>query len=302
MTTLSPLVLSDVAACQAELVLSQVSMTVGARLAALAKLTDEVRALAPEARLASAVGIGAHLARAWLQPAPPKLLAPFVELRGPKQVMPATQGDLCVLVEGDRPDLVFELLLRARRAFGGGATVREEVHGFRYLDGRDLSGFLDGTGNPAPEERPVVAQVGVEDPDYEGGSYLFTQRWLHDLDAVRRMSIPERERMIGRRLSDNLELDDTEKPPDAHMSRVEIVENGQELAIHRKSFPFGDSSAQGLMFVAFARDPSIFTKMLTRMVGAGPDGLRDRIFTFSKPVSGGFYFVPTQEVLAAIAS
>lgn len=302
MTTTSPTLLSDLSASQALLVLSNVSPTVGSRLASFAAMIAEVQALGADAELRGALGIGASMARTWLRPTPPKALAPFQELRGKKQGMPSTQGDLCVFVEGTRQDLVFELVLRARRAFGSGARVNEEIHGFRYLDGRDLSGFIDGTGNPPPEERPSVVLVDGEDPAYAGGSYLFTQRWIHDLDALRRMSIPDREKMIGRRLSDNVELGDADKPADAHMSRVEIVENGVEQAIFRKSFPYGDTREHGLMFLAITRNPSIVNRMLANMVGNGVDDQHDRLFSFSRPVSGGFYFVPTQEMLAAIAA
>lgn len=302
MTTISPVLLSDLSVCQAFLVLSNVSPTIGRRLASFAAMIAEVRSLGAGTELRGAIGIGATLGRAWLRPSPPKALASFQEFRGKKHAMPATQGELCVLVEGDRPDLVFEAVLRARRSFGGGATVVEEIHGFRYLDGRDLSGFIDGTGNPPPEERAAVVLIDGEDPAFTGGSYLFAQRWIHDLDALRRMSIPEREKMIGRRLSDNVELGDADKPIDAHMSRVEIVENGVEQAIFRKSFPYGDTREHGLMFLAFTRNPSIVNRMLANMVGVGVDDQSDRLFGFSRPVSGGFYFVPTQEMLEAIAA
>ncbi|STI84563.1 putative peroxidase [Escherichia coli] len=38
-------------------------------------------------------------------------------------------------------------------AFGDCIEVKEEIHGFRWVEERDLSGFVDGTENPAGERR-----------------------------------------------------------------------------------------------------------------------------------------------------
>jgi deferrochelatase/peroxidase EfeB len=47
-----------------------------------------------------------------------------------------------------------------------------EVHGFQYLDSRDLTGFIDGTENPkGAGARARAALVGEEDPVFAGGSF-----------------------------------------------------------------------------------------------------------------------------------
>ena len=43
------------------------------------------------------------------------------------------------------------------------ATVAEEIHGFRYRDSRDLTGFIDGTENPKGKNRAAAALIGEED-------------------------------------------------------------------------------------------------------------------------------------------
>ena len=45
--------------------------------------------------------------------------------------------------------------------------VVEDIYGFVYKNGRDMSGFIDGTENPADDEHR--AQVGLNS---KGGSYL----------------------------------------------------------------------------------------------------------------------------------
>ena len=54
-----------------------------------------------------------------------------------------------------------------------------EQPSFVYLDSRDLTGFIDGTENPPVHEAPAAAVV-AEGPG-SGGSFVFLQRWVHDL-------------------------------------------------------------------------------------------------------------------------
>ena len=43
-----------------------------------------------------------------------------------------------------------------------GASVVDEVHGFRYFDARDLLGFVDGTENPAGQAAMDATLIGAE--------------------------------------------------------------------------------------------------------------------------------------------
>ena len=122
-------------------------------------------------------------------------------------------------------------------------------------------------------------------------------RWVHDLDAFHQLSVREQERVIGRTKLDSTELLGAEKPPDAHIARVEL--GGDDLEIFRRSVPYGTVEEHGLYFVAFSADPSRFDRMLARMFGL--DGPRDRLTDFSKPVSAGYYFAPSNTALRELA-
>ncbi len=264
-------------------------------IAATMQGAASVAELDPRAKCELGIGFGASFWRTIVPAAAPRNLREFTAIEGKKHKAPSTQGDIVVIANSERADLVFESLLRARRAFHE-CEVIEEVHGFRYLDSRDLSGFIDGTGNPSFEERPEVTLIDESDVGFTGGSFAFAQRWVHDLTAVAKMSVAEREMMMGRTLATGEELAEDVIPDDAHIKRVEIVENGEELAIHRKSFPYGTTVEHGLMFLAFTKDPAIIVKMLERMYGI-TDGMTDRMLAFSRPVSGGFYFMPSKSGL-----
>ena len=86
------------------------------------------------------------------------------------------------------------------------------MHGFRYFDDRDLLGFVDGTENPRGAAVIDAALIGAEDPGFAGGSYVITQKYLHDLNAWNALPTEAQERVIGRFKLSDIELDDAVKP------------------------------------------------------------------------------------------
>jgi putative iron-dependent peroxidase len=93
---------------------------------------------------------------------------------------------------------------------------------------------------------------------------------------------------------------DERKPSTAHIARVVIEENGEELEIYRRSVPYGRVGELGLFFVAFSAEPHRFDVMLARMFGTDGDGLHDRLTDFSRPMSGSYWFVPSLDALAEV--
>ncbi len=235
-----------------------------------------------------------------LSPEAPKRLAPLRPIEGTGGKAVATDGDLFVHVHSERRDLAVALMLRVLAELGDAALVLEEVHGFRYLDSRDFTGFVLGTGNPPAEERAAQALVGDEDPHFAGGSYVLVQRYVHNLRYWARLSSEEQERAIGRRKNEGEELSDDTRPKTSHASRVALAEEGRKLEIVRHGSPYAAAGEQGLYFVAYCRTPVVFEKILARMFGTSGDGLQDRLMDFTRAVSGGLFFAPSLEALAAI--
>jgi putative iron-dependent peroxidase len=265
-------------------------------------LTTRVARLAPRARLASAISFGPSL---WDRVSPgarPRGLQAFAPLESGALRAPATGGDLLLHATARSQDLCLELAVELRRLLGGSAVVIEEIHGFRYLDSRDLTGFIDGTENPkGARARAEAALIGADDRAFAGGSFVFAQRYVHDLASWERLAVAEQERAIGRRKKDSRELPERSRPPTAHISRVVIEEDGEELEILRHSFPYGTTSERGLFFIAYTRDLAIPRKMLTRMLGASGDGLHDRLMEFTRAVSGAHFFAPSRRTIEALA-
>ncbi len=188
----------------------------------------------------------------------------------------------------------------AVQAVGAAARVATEQDAFTYQGGRDITGFIDGTANPQVRRAGSVALVPPGRPG-QGGSHVLTMRWVHDLAAFNRLTIADQQRVFGRTKADSEELSASEKPPNAHIARVETVVDGEELEIFRRSVPYGTSEEYGLNFVAFSAERSRYDRMLARMFGSSPDGVRDRLTDFSRPVSGAYYFAPSLNALNELA-
>ncbi len=266
--------------------------------AAFPALLDDISSAAPEAQLVGTLAFGPQQ---WdrLSSTRPKLLKPFGPLDGGTLRAPATGGDVLLHLHSARADLNYLVANRFAAPLKPWIDRAEETPAFRYLDARDLTGFIDGTENPQEQdERREAALIGDEDAAFAGGSYIIAQRYVHHLERWNTMPQQEQEGVIGRSKPDSVELDDGVKPPTAHIARVVIEEDGEELEIVRHSLPYGSASGEsGLFFLACSRDLTIYDKMLRNMFGLSGDGLHDRLMEFTEAVSGGYFFAPSVEQL-----
>lgn len=133
----------------------------------------------------------------------------------------------------------------------------------------------------------------IQDGVDAGGSYVFVQRWEHNLKQLNRMSVPDQEMMIGRTKEANEEIDGDARPETSHLSRVDLKEEGKGLKIVRQSLPYGTASGtHGLYFCAYCARLHNIEQQLLSMFG-DTDGKRDAMLRFTKPVTGGYYFAPS---------
>jgi len=99
----------------------------------------------------------------------------------------------------------------------------------------------------------------------------------------------DQDNAIGRRKRDNKELDNA--PSSAHVKRTAQESFTPEAFLLRRSMPWADTTRAGLVFVAFGRSLDAFEAQLRRMAGA-EDGIVDALFTFTRPVTGAYYWCP----------
>ncbi|WP_433427647.1 Dyp-type peroxidase [Nonomuraea sp. CA-141351] len=269
-------------------------------LAELSGLQRAVGFRAQESRLSCVTGIGSQAWDRLMSGPRPAELHPFRELAGPVHHAVATPGDLLFHIRAQRPDLCFALASEIMDRLRDVVTVRDEVHGFKYFDVRDLLGFVDGTENPVGPAATAAVLIGDEDPQFTGGSYVIVQKYLHDLGAWNALPVEAQELVIGRRKLSDIELDDAVKPPDSHVALTTIVDpDGTEHEILRDNMPFGSVGIGefGTYFIGYARTPTVIERMLERMFLGDPPARHDRILDFSVAVTGSLFFVPSADLL-----
>uniref|UniRef100_K1RBF6 Uncharacterized protein yfeX n=1 Tax=Magallana gigas TaxID=29159 RepID=K1RBF6_MAGGI len=242
--------------------------------------------------------------------------------------MPSSGGDVFIHAKCNTPSKLFELAQVVMKNMPANSVESfEDVYSFVYKNGRDLSGFIDGTENAADEESRQNIAVDKE----TGGSYVITQKWIHDLQVIDKEKDKTLESWVGRNRPDSTELsrksitshvarmtgDKTleswvgrSRPDSTELSRKSITshvarmtggnswQQAKPVEIVRQSMPFGSlSSEAGLFFIGYAASPMNFEFMLDRMVGARDDSNCDDIMRLSKNIKGTYWYFPGADEL-----
>lgn len=273
-----------------------------ARLCALmANVNNSANIRFPFDTASVVIGIGFEAWSVLDLPRPlPKEFEKFVPIEGGKHVAISTRGDLHFHIRAKENSYCVDVAASITELLSEIAECVVEVHGFRYWDGRSILGFVDGTENPHGEERERFGVIGDEDPMYKGGSYLFVQKYLHDLKAWKALPVSEQEKVIGRSKADDVEMPDETKPSNSHSALANV---GDDFKIVRDNMPFGNiaTNEMGTYFIGYASSFTTVKKMLTKMFLGSPEGNYDRILDFSTAKTGSLFFVPSADMLDEFA-
>ncbi len=110
--------------------------------------------------------------------------------------------------------------------------VLDERVCFRYFDGRDMTGFIDGTENPQFPGMivPKLHFLGEDAGVFADGSFIFAQRYCHDLEKCKKLKVDAQEHVIGRTKLESIELDEDVQPENSHVSRTVVEDDaGDEM-------------------------------------------------------------------------
>ncbi|WP_353163921.1 Dyp-type peroxidase [Acinetobacter guillouiae] len=271
------------------------------QLNALLSTRDRLITQHPDAEIKTSIAFGPEL-WAKLYHTTPEGFKQLEPIQGAFK-MPVVPADVLIHIASARTDICFALSQSFFDGIQNQVEVLDERVCFRYLDGRDLTGFIDGTENPQfPDDRAETALLGEDSGIFEDGSFIFAQRYVHELEKWKRLKVDAQENVIGRSKLESIEMDDEHKPENAHIARVVIEDNeGEELEILRHSLPYGDGQGeQGLFFIAYTKDLTRIDRMLVNMFGTQGDGIHDRLLHFVTPMDGAYFFAPNEEVLEEI--
>jgi deferrochelatase/peroxidase EfeB len=256
----------------------------------------------PPSRLTLTFGFGAGLFvkdgvdRYGLAARRPEALVDLPAFAGDQLVAGSTGGDLSVQACADEPQVAFHAVRQLARLAEGVAQLRWVQAGHfgdfgRGATGRNLMGFLDGTGNPAVGDARLMDRfvwVGSEGPGWmRGGSYVVARRSRIALEHWDRMNVAFQEQTFGRRKrtgaplggrreKDPVRLDATDgdgNPVIAENAHVRLGNRDRNggMQILRRSYNYNDGldfTAErwppwrqgleydaGLLFICYQRDP-----------------------------------------------
>lgn len=236
------------------------------------------------------VGVGEPLVARF--PGPVDGLRTFPALSGPGVEIPSTQHALWCWLRGDDQGELVNRSNAISDSLDVAFRLEEVVDAFRFGGGElglDLTGYEDGTENPTGDDAVDTAIVKDRGAGLDGSSFVAVQQWAHDLRTFFALPPEEQDHIIGRRKSDNAEIEDA--PQSAHVKRTEQESFEPDAFILRRSMPWAGQSGEGLMFVAFGATLDAFEVQLRRMAGL-EDGIADALFRFSRAVTGGYYWCP----------
>jgi len=213
----------------------------------------------------------------------------FPAITGPGIDIPSTPYALMIWLRGDDRG---ELLHRTRtlsQNISEAFQLDDVIEGFRHREGHDLSGYEDGTENPEGEDAINAAFASGLGDSLDGSSFVAVQQWVHELDQFQSHTVEEQDHIIGRRISDNEEIDDA--PESAHVKRTAQEDFDPEAFVVRRSMPWSAPDGEGLVFVAFGKSFDAFEALLNRMTG-NEDGIVDALFSFTTPITGSYFWCP----------
>jgi deferrochelatase/peroxidase EfeB len=277
--------------------------------------TGEAEGL-PASRLTVTLGLGPRFFdRLGLQSRKPAQLAPLPHFAGDALVADHSNGDLCVQVCADDPQIAYHAQRNLTRIGLGAVALRWTQSGFLGLPGegrtpRNLMGFKDGTANlDASDDGLMRSNVWAGASDGQawmaGGTYLVSRRVRIRIEAWDRTPIGEQESIFGRRKGNGApfggsqehdQVVDSKLPADAHirLANPRTGASSERQRILRRGYNFDDGMAPGLtqsdaglFFLAFQRDPHAqFVPIQQRLASS------DRLNEYIQHTSSGLWAVP----------
>lgn len=243
------------------------------------------------------VGIGLQVLQKMGKQLP--LMREFPHLKGPMFEVPCTPYALCLWLRSDQRGELLAMTAKLVSMLAPAFKIDHSVDTFLHARtasgrGHDLTGYEDGTENPVEDAAVAASITAGQGEGIDGSSFWALQQWMHDYAAFGRMSVNEQDYAVGRRCSDNEELEDA--PESAHVKRTAQESFEPEAFVVRRSMPWWSVSPQGvdssgLMFSAFGCSFNAFEAQMRRMLGMD-DGISDGLFGFSKPLTGSYFWCP----------
>ncbi|MFI6305943.1 Dyp-type peroxidase [Amycolatopsis thailandensis] len=215
----------------------------------------------------------------------PKELAPIPPFPGDRLRPTLCGGDLAVQICSNDPLVSLQAAQVLTRLSQGVLTIRWRLPGFTQpgpSTPRNAFGFKDGTGNPRTAA-DISDAVWISEGPWRHGTFLVVRRITMDVQRFATLPAQRQEAVIGSRrdtgapLTGHAEFDEVDLfaknadgtyvlPVDAHNRRAHARFDGGRQMVRRGFTYTSGNDETGLLFLAFMKDPGLFTRVQTRLV------------------------------------
>lgn len=245
-----------------------------------------------EAMVSGVIGIGSNFWSEIYPSSRPAGLSPFPDMQCEDRCAPVMLADIFIQIRADRLDICHEMGIKIVDMLKIHTEMVEQVRAFRYLDGRDLTGYVITDDNPRGMKKFDIAVLDNDDKEFVGGSYLHIQRYRHDMNRWNALSESRQEKVMGRTREHNLPVVDSGLSSHAFRTKVTGPE-GEYPVLLNQSMPYGNMSVQGLYFVSCAREPMSFKNYLHSRIYGDQHGHYDRLLDYTNAETGAAFFAPS---------
>ena len=262
------------------------------KLAQLPQLFERLAGHFSEAMLTGVVAIGANFWDALYPDARPADLTAFPDLSKDGIELSPMPIDLFIQIRSDRFDVNVITCQQVMQLLQGHVEVHEQVFGFRYLDGRTLTGFIDAPYNPPVRAKRQAALIDAQhQPVFAAGSYLLVQLQRFDYGAWQQLDLAQQQDVMGfdkvtaKRLAEDLIL------PDSHLAKMTACQAGPVLW---QNMPYYQLNRQGLIQVGYAANVAALTQNLSNRFGITPeDNMSDALLAYLQFELSAAFFAPS---------
>lgn len=271
------------------------------KLAQIPQLVNRLAEHFSEAMLTSVIAVSSHYWDAlypWQRPAG---LQAFPEFSSEHFAISYSTVDFLIHIRSDRVDVNHIALQQVLQVLLPCVEVVEHLNGFRYLDGRQLTGFLDAPFNPRGLQRRQAALVAPSaSARFAAGSYLHFYRLLLDQKRWLQLSTAQQEELMGYRKIDGKALTEPALCANSHVACCQAAEvNAGGLL--QQNMPFATLHLQGALQLCFSADSQLFNAQWRYRLGLNSQGAYDSLLDFCRVDLAAAFFVPSLSYLEAAA-
>ncbi len=269
------------------------------KLARIPDIISELDDRFSESMLNGFVAVGADYWEVVYPEQKPVYLRRFPELSQGDREAPRQPCDLLLQIRSDRFGANYLAGRTLLEWLGYDVEVVEQLRTFRYLDGRDLTGFIDAPDNPRGLRKRAVALLDPDmDAEFAGGSYLFLQKFRHDLRRWDHLGPERQQQIMGRDKVSGERLAEAEIEGVTHAAKTRLLgADEQPVALLRQNMPWGDLREQGLLGMYFSNQPKTVINWLKVRYYEDEQGHYDPLLDYTQAVTNASFFVPSPDFL-----